>query len=134
MGFDRQTGKSYSFFDPEKSEVWYNSVAFASGAQLWSEPVALPDPCGVGSLGAINTQLHIFFQKIKALKAWGELYINGANIIIGSQGFNLNVWTHFSLVRSSNTVTMYVAGQNVGTATVATSVSTHPFPSVNVTV
>jgi len=83
MGFDRQTGKSYSFFDPEKSEVWYNSVAFASGAQLWSEPVALPDPCGVGSLGAINTQLHIFFQKIKALKAWGELYINGAINKIG---------------------------------------------------
>ena len=48
-----------------------------------------------------------------------KLYVNGANVIIGSQGFNLNVWTHFSLVRSSNTVTMYVAGQNVGTATVA---------------
>ena len=48
-----------------------------------------------------------------------KLYVNGANVIIGSQGFNLNAWTHFSLVRSSNTVTMYVAGQNVGSATVA---------------
>ncbi len=48
-----------------------------------------------------------------------KLYVNGADVIIGSQGFNLNTWTHFSLVRSSNTVTMYVAGQNVGSATVA---------------
>ena len=48
-----------------------------------------------------------------------EKFSNGADVIIGSQGFNLNTWTHFSLVRSSNTVTMYVAGQNVGSATVA---------------
>ena len=78
MGLDRQTSKSFTFELPEGSEVWYNSVAFADAAQVWSESRNLPDPCGEGSLGAINTELLKFFQRLKAIKGYGELYINGA--------------------------------------------------------
>ena len=78
MGLDRQTSKSFTFFDPENAEVWYNSVAFADAAQVWAQSISLPDPCGEGSLAAINVELHKFFQRLKAIKAYGELYINGA--------------------------------------------------------
>ena len=48
-----------------------------------------------------------------------KVYVNGSEVISGSQGFNLNTWTHFALVRQSGTLTMYVGGQNVGSATVS---------------
>ena len=48
-----------------------------------------------------------------------KLYVNGSNVITGSQGFNLNTWTHCSIVRNGSTVTMYIAGQNVGSTTLS---------------
>ena len=78
MGLDRQTSKSFTFETPEPAELWSNTVAFADAAQVWSESRNLPDVCGDGSLGAINTELLKFFQRLKAIKAYGELYINGA--------------------------------------------------------
>ena len=78
MGLDRQTSKSFTFEQPEGAEVWYNSVAVADAAQVWAESRSLPDVCGDGSLGAINTELLKFFQRLKAIKGYGELYINGA--------------------------------------------------------
>ena len=35
-----------------------------------------------------------------------KLYVNGSNIITGTQGFNLNTWTHCSIVRQGSTITM----------------------------
>ena len=48
-----------------------------------------------------------------------KLYVNGANIITGTQGFNVTTWTHCSIVRSSGTVTMYIGGVNVGSASLS---------------
>ena len=44
-----------------------------------------------------------------------RLYINGAYVLTGTQGFNLNTWTHFAVQRRSGYIQMYVNGANVGT-------------------
>lgn len=44
-----------------------------------------------------------------------RLFINGSYVMTGTQGFNLNVWTHFSIQRRSGYIKMYVNGANVGT-------------------
>lgn len=73
----RQTDKGYTFADAENAELWINSVAFRSSMQLYREPISLPDPCGTGELAAINIELLKFFEGLKGLKKWGDLYING---------------------------------------------------------
>ena len=95
MGLDRQTSKSFTFEQPEGAEVWYNSVALADAAQVWAESRNLPDVCGDGSLGAINTELLKFFQRLKAIKGYGELYINGAINKVGKVT---------SLIRKTSTI------------------------------
>ena len=45
-----------------------------------------------------------------------KVYINGSDIITGSQGFNLSTWTHCEIVRSSGTITVYINGSSVGSA------------------
>jgi hypothetical protein len=73
----KQTDKGYSLSDSEKCEAFVNSTAFKQARQLQSEPIPLPDVCGTSELAGINTELTKFFQKLKAIKQWGELYING---------------------------------------------------------
>jgi len=41
---------------------------------------------------------------------------NDANVIVGSQNFTINAWQHWAIVRSSGTVTMYLNGTNIGSA------------------
>ena len=95
MGLDRQTSKSFTFENPEPAELWSNSVALADAAQVWAESRNLPDVCGDGSLGAINTELLKFFQRLKAIKGYGELYINGAINKVGKVT---------SLIRKTSTI------------------------------
>ena len=40
-------------------------------------------------------------------------------LVICPQGFNLNTWTHFALVRQSGTLTMYVVDKTLVPATVS---------------
>lgn len=79
----RQTDKGYTFADTAKAESWITSVAYGQALQLYKEPISLPDPCGTGELAAINIELLKFFQKLKGLKKWGNLYINGTLNKIG---------------------------------------------------
>ena len=61
-----------------------------------------------------------------------RLYINGSYVLTGTQGFNLNTWTHFAVQRKSGYIKMFVNGANVAqvrtpktiTAVGGTSVST----------
>lgn len=73
----KQTDKGYTLSDSKKCEAFVNSTAFKEARQLQSEPIPLPDVCGTSELAAINTELTKFFQRLKALKQWGDLYING---------------------------------------------------------
>lgn len=76
----RQTDKGYTFpiGDAEAAaEYWTNSVSWSQSLQIWNEPIPLPDPCGEGELAAINIELLKFFERLKGLKKWGDLYING---------------------------------------------------------
>lgn len=73
----KQTDKGYTLSDPKKCEAFVNTPAFQQARQQQSEPISLPDPCGTSELAGINTELLKFFQKLKALKQWGQLYVNG---------------------------------------------------------
>lgn len=73
----KQTDKGYTLADSKKCEAFVNSTAFKQARQLQSEPIVLPDVCGTSELAGINTELTKFFQKLKALRQWGDLYING---------------------------------------------------------
>lgn len=42
-----------------------------------------------------------------------RLYINGAYVLTGTQGFNLNTWTHFAVQRKSGYIKLFVNGANV---------------------
>lgn len=42
-----------------------------------------------------------------------RLYINGAYVLTGNQGFNLNTWTHFAVQRKSGYIKLFVNGTNV---------------------
>ena len=82
----KQTDKGYTLADSKKCEAFVNSTAYKQARQLQQEPISLPDPCGTSELAAINTELLKFFQKLKALKQWGQLYINGTINKVGKIG------------------------------------------------
>lgn len=79
----KQTDKGFTLSDSKKCEAFVNSTAYKQARALQQDPISLPDPCGTSELAGINTELLKFFQKLKALKKWGQLYINGTINKIG---------------------------------------------------
>ena len=79
----KQTDKGYTLTDSKKCEAFVNSTAYKQARALQKDPISLPDPCGTSELAGINTELLKFFQKLKGLKKWGDLYINGTINKIG---------------------------------------------------
>jgi hypothetical protein len=51
------------------------------------------------------------------------LFTNNVFAITGSSAFTASQWTHFALVRSGSTITLYQGGQSVGTTTNSTHFS-----------
>jgi hypothetical protein len=51
------------------------------------------------------------------------LFTNNGFAITGSSAFTASQWTHFALVRSGSTITLYQGGQSVGTTTNSTHFS-----------
>jgi hypothetical protein len=49
------------------------------------------------------------------------LYSNGANVVVSSLSTPINTWYHIAAVRSGSTVTFYINGASVGTATNTTT-------------
>jgi len=49
------------------------------------------------------------------------LYSNGANVVVSSLTTPINTWYHIAAVRSGSTVTFYINGASVGTATNTTT-------------
>lgn len=91
----KQTDKGYTLSDSKKCEAFVNSTAYKQARALQQDPISLPDPCGTSELAGINTELLKFFQKLKALKKWGDLYINGTINKIGQVS---------SLIRNSSRI------------------------------
>jgi hypothetical protein len=73
----KQTDKGYTLSDSKKCEAFVNSTAYKQARQTQQEQISLPDPCGTSELAGINTELLKFFQRLKAIKQWGQLYVNG---------------------------------------------------------
>ena len=48
---------------------------------------------------------------------------NDANVIVGSQNFAINAWQHWAIVRNNGTVTMYLNGTSIGSASFAGSLA-----------
>jgi len=51
------------------------------------------------------------------------LFFTTSTLITGSSGFTVNTWHHFAVVRSGTTVTMYIDGSSVGSATFSTTIA-----------
>jgi len=51
------------------------------------------------------------------------LFFTTSTLITGSSGFTVNTWHHFAVVRSGTTVTMYIDGSSVGSATFSTQIA-----------
>jgi len=73
----KQTSKGWSYENPSKCEEYLNSVAFQEAIQRYKKDIVPADPCGKGTLSAINTQLLSFFKTLKKIKKYGNLYVNG---------------------------------------------------------
>jgi len=50
--------------------------AYCKAVAILNKPVDLPDPCGQGDLAKINTSLLKFFNDLKAIRQFGDTYIN----------------------------------------------------------
>jgi len=73
----KQTSKGWSYENPSKCEEYLNSVAFQEAIQRYKKDIVPADPCGKGTLSAINTKLLSFFKTLKKIKKYGNLYVNG---------------------------------------------------------
>ena len=73
----RETAKGFTFKDTPACEKYFNSVAFRSAITTYQTERDLPDPCGTSEMSKINTALQKFFEVVKGIKKYGNLYVNG---------------------------------------------------------
>ena len=73
----RETAKGFTFKDTPACEKYFNSVAFRSALTTYQTERDLPDPCGTSEMSKINTALQKFFEVVKGIKKYGNLYVNG---------------------------------------------------------
>ena len=73
----RETAKGFTFKDTPACEKYFNSVAFRSAITTYQTERDLPDPCGTSEMSKINTALQKFFEAVKGIKKYGNLYVNG---------------------------------------------------------
>ena len=76
----KQTDKGKSYKETPACESFLNSAAYKQAYETLTEPIDLPDPCGKGELGKINTALQKFFKRLKAFKKYGQQYLNAATL------------------------------------------------------
>ena len=74
----RETTKGMNLEDSPYNEKFINSVSFAEATKIYEKIRPLPDPCGDSELSQINSALSNFFNTVKGLQAYADLYINGA--------------------------------------------------------
>ena len=74
----RETAKGFTLKGTPDYEKFVNSIAFATAAQTYNVKRDLPNPCGTSELSKINIALLKFFESLKGIKKYGEVYINGS--------------------------------------------------------
>ena len=76
--FNDMIGKSASYPGAPDCTQLQKSIAYQKAVSDLSKPVDLPDPCGKSDLSKINTTLLKFFNDLKAIRQFGDTYINSA--------------------------------------------------------
>ena len=69
-------GKTWTFIDSPDCVTLQKTTAYKNIRDKLLQPVDLPDPCGQGDLAKINTSLLKFFNDLKAIRQFGDTYIN----------------------------------------------------------
>ncbi len=75
--YNIQSDLAWSFPGTPDSETFIGTEAFATLSYLTELEVSLPDTCGKGTTGQINTALLNFFTALDGIKKYGELYVLG---------------------------------------------------------
>jgi hypothetical protein len=98
-------------------EVWLSVTAYnASTSNIFEWRSAGGTPSNIPTLYLSASGVPIFYASVGA----------GA-LITGSSAVALNTWTHLAIVRSGSTVTMYLNGTSVGSATNSADLGTQSF-------
>jgi hypothetical protein len=71
-------GKSWSLPGAPDCTTFRKTAAYQKALSLLNSPVDLPDPCGKSDLSKINTALLKFFNDLKAIRKFGDTYINSS--------------------------------------------------------
>jgi hypothetical protein len=98
-------------------EVWLSVTAYnASTSNIFEWRSAGGTPSNIPTLYLSASGVPIFYASVGA----------GA-LITGSSAVALNTWTHLAIVRNGSTVTMYLNGTSVGSATNSADLGTQSF-------
>ena len=100
-----------------------SQFAFGTGdftIEMWIYPQSA---VGYQCVMLIGTAAPYIFIGINAGSTGTPFMWNDGNVIVGSQNFTINAWQHWSVVRNSGTVTMYLNGTNIGSASFAGSLT-----------
>jgi hypothetical protein len=98
-------------------EVWLSVTAYnASTSNIFEWRSAGGTPANIPTLYLSASGVPTFYASVGA----------GA-LITGSSAVALNTWTHLAIVRSGSTVTMYLNGTSVGSATNSANLGTQSF-------
>lgn len=73
----QETNKGYTHPKTPKSEKLTGTVALINAVTVMQETRSGPDPCGQGEMGRINIELQKFFEALKGIKKYANLYVNG---------------------------------------------------------
>jgi len=72
-----ETDKPNIFKNTPECEQYLKSIAQKSANGVYEKGVPLADPCGKSLMSQINTELLKFFNTLKAIKKYGDFYVNG---------------------------------------------------------
>jgi len=73
----QETNKGYTQSDAPLSEKPLGSAAMTKAVTEMQKTRSGPDPCGQGEMGRINIELQKFFEALKGIKKYANLYVNG---------------------------------------------------------
>lgn len=73
----QETNKGYTQSDTPLSEKPLGSAAMTKAVTEMQKTRSGPDPCGQGEMGRINIELQKFFEALKGIKKYANLYVNG---------------------------------------------------------
>lgn len=73
----QETNKGYTQLNTPLPEKPLGSAAMIKAVTEMQKTRSGPDPCGQGEMGRINIELQKFFEALKGIKKYANLYVNG---------------------------------------------------------